>query len=49
MTGTPYCSYCGNPNLAPFMIKYYKCQNCGRIVTNPIIVPDSVTPVVEAE
>jgi DNA-directed RNA polymerase subunit RPC12/RpoP len=36
------CSYCGSSDLIPYMIKYYKCNDCGRIVVSPIIVPDAV-------
>jgi len=40
--GTKYCSYCGSTNLIPFYVKYYKCLDCGRIVTSPIVIPDVV-------
>ena len=45
--GAMYCSYCDSLNLVPYAVKYYKCQDCGRIVVRPIIMPDAVTPVVE--
>ena len=37
--GEAYCSYCASPNLVPYMVKYWKCQDCGRIVIHPIITP----------
>lgn len=40
------CSYCGSADLTPYMVKYYKCGDCGRIVIKPIIIPLS-TPTTE--
>lgn len=37
--GEAYCSYCASPNLVPYKVKYYKCQDCGRMVIKPIIQP----------
>jgi DNA-directed RNA polymerase subunit RPC12/RpoP len=46
---TLHCSYCDSVDLIPYMVKYYKCLDCGRIVIKPIVMPDAVQPVVEEE
>ena len=39
--GEAHCSYCDSPDLVPYKVKYWKCQDCGRIVVKPIIVPSN--------
>lgn len=39
--GKLYCSYCGSDQLVPYKVKYWKCQDCGRVVITPIIMPSN--------
>lgn len=46
LTSTLLCPICASDDIYVYRIRggvtYYKCNSCGSIFTNPIIIPDKV-------
>jgi len=39
MADVMHCPYCDSANIEPYMVRYYKCLDCGRVFRTPVIQP----------